>query len=272
MFTHALARRELAAAGWQPTPGGPWLIGQHHSQFASLSDESWLIEALPRLFSDVDGFTALTDEDAGSFGELIGVPAFGMPNPLRPAGLPPRHPEKLAVALARYSPEKQLDVMIRAFSQATEAPSLNGWKLELHGEGPTRPQLEAMIESLGIADRVRLAGPTTDIQSVLARAQVNLLTSRYEGFGMSILEAADAGVPSVVFDCSAGVRSLVPQGAGLLVPPNDEEAFAASLRTLLLDPELRSAMGRAAQHHSASFSPARIAQRWGHMLARVTGA
>lgn len=135
IFTHPLGRIAAEDAGWRRPANGPVLVGQHHSQFRSLEDETWLAEAIPRYFSDVDAFVALTDDDAEQFARILPVPCFGIGNPVAPPPAPTpgsvESPTPAAVALARFSHEKQLDVMIRCFVEATSPAHLRHWRLRL---------------------------------------------------------------------------------------------------------------------------------------------
>lgn len=275
IFTHPLGRIAAADAGWRRPTNGPVLIGQHHSQFRSLEDETWLAEAIPRYFSDVDAFVALTDDDAEQFAQILPVPCFGIGNPVPPPPEPTSKsvdapkPTPAAVALARFSREKQLDVMIRCFVEATSPAHLRHWQLHLHGEGDQREPLARQIRDAGVADRVSLEARTDDPYGTLRDAELNLLTSAYEGFGMTLVEAGTVGTPSIAFDCSAGVHGLLADGAGVLVPPGDEASYAASLRALMEDDDLRARIGSAAGVRAQSFSPETVLGRWARMLDEV---
>lgn len=270
IFTHVKAKISLRDSGFRRAPNGPLFLGQHHSSFDSLNFETWLREALPREFADVDGFTALTEEDARGFQDLIKVPCYGIGNPL-PAGIRPgSNREPIAVALARYSVEKQLDVMIRAFVSATSIRELDHWKLHLYGEGYLQGYLQSTIDALGAGGRIKLMGRTDDVPGVLRRASLNLLTSRYEGFPMSILEAAAAGVPSVAFDCSSGVRGLVPPEAGYLVEADDAAAYAGQLRRAMLNDSERVRRGGGAMTVAGQYSGPLVVRRLGAILGSLT--
>lgn len=269
VFTHVKAKQFLDSTGYSRASDGPLLIGQHHSQFESLDDETWLRRALPTHFSDVDAFTTLTEEDAAKFSALLPVPCYGVGNPL-PAGwgtTPPMPRRRKAVALARFSHEKQLDLMVRAFATATASPGLEDWQLEIYGSGEEESRIRDAIDSTGSSDRVRLMGPTDYPELAYSHALINLNSSSYEGFGLTILEAAACGTPSMAFDCSPGVRGLIPPDSGILVYPLTERAYADALRDALGDQRRLETMGAAARTQACRFSPERITERWGTILA-----
>lgn len=159
----------------------------------------------------------------------------------------------MLITVARLVPHKGQDVALRAMALlATEAPGLH---YVLIGAGEDASRLRALAAELGLADRVHLAGALTDDEcaEALASATVYVGPSRLdaginvEGFGISFVEAAASGVPSVAGD-SGGVRSAVRNGeTGIVVPAGDPLAVASALRTLLRDEDLRRAMGRQAR-------------------------
>lgn len=270
VFTHVLAKQVVDESGWRPAGNNrPLMVGQHHSQFEAIDIEEWLRPAMLQHYRDLDALTALTEQDAEQFSHLLPAPCVGIGNPLNPvtSTRSAEQKEPLAVALARYSGEKQLDLMIRSFAAATSRSGLGHWRLEIYGEGALGEALQREIDLLGVGDRIRLAGRTDDVPSVLGRASVNLLTSSYEGFGMSILEAAAQEVPSIAFDVSPGVRDLIGEEGGYLVPAGDEQAFTQTLGSALADPEALATRGRAARLGTQRFSVDAVLERWAELLS-----
>jgi phosphatidylinositol alpha-1,6-mannosyltransferase len=159
----------------------------------------------------------------------------------------------LLLTVARLVPHKGQDMAIEAL--AAIAPEFPDARYLLVGGGRDRARLEALARSHGIGDRVAFAGMLTDaeIAEAYATATVYVGPSRLdrginvECFGISFIEAAASGVPSVAGD-SGGVRSAVRDGeTGFVVPATDVKAIAAAIRTLLTDPARREQMGRAAR-------------------------
>ncbi|WP_235997286.1 glycosyltransferase [Aestuariimicrobium ganziense] len=260
--SHVIARQALAETGYTAKHNGPLLIGQHHSSFASLHHEPWLAGLIRPAFAADDCFVCLTDEDATRFREVMDVPVRAIPNALF-SEMPRSNLEsRTVVALSRFSAEKQLDVLIAAFADATRDPELRGWRLHLYGDGPEADFLRSTIADLGAEDRIELLPPTADSAAVLAGAALHAMSSLYEGFPMSLLEASSAGVASIVFDCSAGVRDLVPSDAGVLVPAGDVPAFTQALRDAMGDRDHRVRMGQAARRHADSYRHTAITPRW----------
>jgi glycosyltransferase involved in cell wall biosynthesis len=265
VFTNVFAKMKLDESGYRPSGPGPIVVGQHHSSFEG-AGTTWERDALAQHFADADLFLALTEEDARKFQAIIPVPCSSVPNPVQRLAATERRPRPIAVALARYSHEKQLDLMIRAFKLAIADSALADWELHLHGDGDMRGDLADLIRRESLEERVRLMGRTNDVAAVLATAEINLLSSKFEGFPMSILEAASMGVPTIAFDCSAGVRELVPEGGGVLVAPNDLSGYAAALHRMMSDPVARAAMGANARGSLGRFQGPAVTMRWFDLL------
>lgn len=198
---------------------------------------------------------------------LCGKPEI-IPNPLPQALVSPsprvrQHPRfGIIIAVGRLSPEKGFDGLLRAFHLGfRDAPE---WKLEIWGEGPQRACLEALLQDLGLSDRAKICGHTTDPWAVMARAQLFALTSAYEGFPNAMLEAMALGIPVVAYDCNSGPLDLTDGGrVGLLVPPGDEIKLARALRELADDPQRRRTLGDAgADFVAKEFSEDSVISRW----------
>ena len=140
--------------------------------------------------------------------------------------------------------QKRLDVMIRA--AALVAEEHDDVKLVLIGDGPERPRLEALVDSLGLQGTVLFAGTRPDVRSILPTLDVALLSSDFEGSPLALMEYMDARLP-IVATAVGGVPDLIDDGVnGLLVPPGDETALANAALGLIRDPGRSAALGAAA--------------------------
>ncbi|MEI6453416.1 MAG: glycosyltransferase, partial [Actinomycetes bacterium] len=112
------------------------------------------------------------------------------------------------------------------------------WSLLIAGLGPLGDQLENVLASRGLLDRVRLLGWRDDVDRLMASADAFLSTANWEGYGGSVLEAHASGTPIVAF-AAPGVREVVQEGeSGLLIPLGDSQRLGASLERLAADESL----------------------------------
>jgi glycosyltransferase involved in cell wall biosynthesis len=147
--------------------------------------------------------------------------------------------------VAVLRPEKDHVNLLRA--ARTVVDELTNARFLIIGEGPTRPQLEALCTELGITPNVHFAGSRDDVARLLPAIDVFVLTSTSECFPISVLEAMACARPAV---CSAvgGVPEVIKDGeTGYLVPPKDPLQLAAGLLKLLRDPQTARRMGSAAR-------------------------
>jgi glycosyltransferase involved in cell wall biosynthesis len=263
---------------------GPVLLVAHHlfgtTAFqagpAPVAAATWLIErTIPRAFRDTRtiAVSESTKEDLvrrGLRAEMIEVIPNGIdvdryaPDPaVRPADRP------TLLFLGRLQKYKRVDLVLDALALLAR----EGWEAELlvAGEGEELGALQAQARSLDIQERVRFLGRVSEDQKVeaLRRAWVHVLTSPKEGWGITNLEAAACGTPSVVSDAPGLRESVVHGETGLLVPHGDVAALAAALARLLGEHELRAHMGRRAREFAEGFSWTDSARAFEAVLARV---
>lgn len=269
--TQLYAMEHLAPAGLVAgRREGPYVIAQYHGS-RHMAARLGSLRRVREWYADADRFLALTTADAELFREKDRLNNTGfVPNPI-PAprhGPADRHNE--VVSLNRYDEQKSLDWLLRAW--AVLAPDFPQWRLRLYGEGPLRADLARLIAELGIGGSATLEGITNDAEAVLRRSKIYALTSQYEGLPLTIAEAAQAGVPSVAFDCAPGIRELIEDGVdGVVVPPNHILGLVEGLRRLMGDDALRKRMGERAQERAGRFALDTILDRWEEEMGLLTG-
>lgn len=173
--------------------------------------------------------------------------------------------EIVVVTVARLIPRKAIDVLIRSLARLPDDV-----RLEVVGDGPERETLAELARTRA-PGRVRFAGSVDgagrDLR--LASADVFVLPSHHEGFGIAILEAMEAGLP-VVATTSGGPPDFVTEGeTGFLVPPGDEGALAERIGRLAADPELRSRMGARGPVQARRFTAGVMARRYEAVYAQA---
>jgi glycosyltransferase involved in cell wall biosynthesis len=185
--------------------------------------------------------------------------------PVAEPSAPPATPTVLYVG--RLAPEKDLGTWLEVAARvAKEVPEA---VFEVVGDGPEEGEIRARARALGLEGKLRMRGfrPSADLAAHYRAATVLLLTSRHEGFGRALLEAAAAGTPAVATRTAGSADVVVPGETGFLHPHGDVEGMAASIVCLIREPALRADFGRAAAERSQSrFPPAAFRRAWVEML------
>lgn len=172
----------------------------------------------------------------------------------------------LIIAVGRLERQKGFDYLLDAW--ANVVTSVKDWKLKIVGSGSLKGELEAQAKRLGIDKSVEFKSATTDIASIYTEASCLVMSSRFEGLPMVLIEAKTAGLPCVSFDCPNGPAEIIrDQVDGLLVPFKDTQALANSLKQLLPNREKLKGMGKAAREDAIKrFSNQAILAQWNSLF------
>lgn len=162
------------------------------------------------------------------------------------------------IMVARFSEQKDQDLLIRAAAKLQDCC----FRLQLVGDGPRLEECKALVRQLRLEDKVVFTGGRDDVPVLLAAGDIFVLTSFWEGFPRSILEAMRARLPVVASRVGGVDEAVIDEETGFLIPRGAEEQLVHRLRTLIQDPRLRQAMGACGrQKFGESFSFAAILQR-----------
>ena len=208
----------------------------------------------------LDRFVVLTEDDRKSWPELDNVITIPDMLSFTPKSTSPMT-EKRILAVGRYCYQKGFDLLLQAWSIIEE--EVPEWRLDIYGDGDRRP-FQDIVTKLGI-DRSRcgLNGRTQDVEAEYVSSSIFVLSSRFEGFGLVIVEAMACGLPVVSFDCKYGPGSIITNGHdGLLVKKNDVHELANTMLRLINNDNERLAYSRNAKASVVRYSKEQVAESW----------
>ncbi len=220
-----------------------------------------------------DGMVLLTrrqrDAVAARVGERTNLFVIPNPAPRAPAEPDPaRREPATCIAIGSLEPRKRVEHAIRAWAKVVA--QVPGARLEIYGEGESRPGLERLIAELGLAASVTLCGYDPRARERLGAAAALVHSARAEGQPLAILEALGRGCPVIAYDIDYGPSDTIRDGVdGFLVPSGDVAALARRIVTLLTDADLAARMSREAYAGAARFGSASVLDTWARTLTTM---
>ena len=208
----------------------------------------------------LDKFVVLTESAVEEWPELNNVVMIPDPLPIRVDALSPLTVEHVAT-IGRYSYEKGYDLLLRSW--AIVQNEIPNWHLDVYGMGDVDAYKNLAFQ-LGLdMSRCHIYGSVNDVEHVYQNCSIFALSSRFEGFGLVIVEAMACGVPVISFACQSGPLELINDGVnGLLVPLGDVSSFAEKLVDLIKDSELRTSRAENGLKTVRSYSIENVAKQW----------
>lgn len=174
---------------------------------------------------------------------------------------------KRFIAAGRFIYAKAFDLLIESFQQF--AKKNKDWELVIYGVGEDYEKIKTRIETLGLSDRVKLPGFSDRMTENMMESSCYLLSSRWEGMPMVILEALEVGLPIISYDISAMIP-LVDNGVeGIVVPQFDTGAFARAMLEIAGSEETRIRMGNAGRKKAEQFTVEKITGKWFQLLKEL---
>ncbi|PTY80819.1 hypothetical protein B5V89_00595 [Heyndrickxia sporothermodurans] len=220
-----------------------------------------------------DGIVLLTEGQKKDVEEQFGhrnnyfvIPhAYGRPNDI---GVFDGEEKYKAVIIARYREVKQLDHAIRAFALVCkEFPNAT---LDIYGFGPEEENLRKLIKQLHLINNVFLKGFTNNVAEIYKSANVSLLTSDHEGFGMVVLESLANGCPVISYDIKYGPSDMIQnEYNGYLVKANEWEHLAEKIVVLFKNPLLQKEMRINSYNSVIKFNEENFINRWSNLFQTV---
>ena len=207
----------------------------------------------------LDKFIVLTEEDCHNWPELDNVmviPNFISITPMRKSDCM----QKRVIAVGRYSWQKGFDLLIAAWEIVYQ--SHQDWTLDIYGGGDYE-DYQKMSDSRNLSTVVHCHPAVSTIYEEYQKSGFFVLSSRYEGFGLAIVEAMGVGLPVVTFSCPCGPCDLIQDGYnGLLVENGNVKELAKSIITLIEKEDLRCHMGQNAVSSAALYTREKIMHKW----------
>lgn len=207
----------------------------------------------------LDKFVVLTEEDSLNWPELnnlVVISNFVSSTSMLRSSLS----NKRVIAVGRYSWQKGFDMLINAWKVVnTRHPD---WQLDIYGSGDNT-LYQKQADSFGLSSVVTCHGPVENVNEKYSESSLFVLSSRYEGFGLVLVEAMGVGLPVVSFACPCGPRDIVKDGeTGILVSPSDVKRLAEKICFLIEHQDVRQSMGERAVVRAKMFSQERVMQQW----------
>ena len=241
------------------------VVGCEHMNYGSASFVHKFLRKL--CYPKLDKVVLLTEKDKSQYSFLKNATVIPNCISFEPEKIK-SYAEKKVIAIGRYTEQKGFDLLLDSVNLLKE--KIDGWSFELIGDGEQKGLLEEKIKQYGLEKIVKLLPPTSNIQSVYHSASVYVMSSRWEGLPMVLIEAQSCGLPIVSFDCPEGPALVVHDGEdGYLLPANDIQALSEKLLDLMNDETKRTRFGEQAFENAKRFSVEAISEKWKELLGEL---
>ena len=218
-------------------------------------------------YKKLDIFAVLTEEDkeywGAGFKNLVCMPNSISYNGDKVSTLE----NKIVISVGRLTYQKGYDRLVDVWRGVEQKNP--EWQLQIYGSGEDKDMLLSKIEEYGLKN-VTILPPTSDIEDKLVEASLYVMTSRFEGLPMVLLEAMAVGLPLVSFDCKCGPRDVIEDGKnGYLIPDGDLLLMEERINSLLNDDEKLKEMSLYSKKTAMRFSHEKIMERWIELFQSV---
>jgi len=234
--------------------------------FKNLFAKFWMISLVSHL-QQLNRFVVLTEEDKLAWSELSNVVSIPNPITFETEMISPLTGKRV-IAVGRYTYQKGFDLLLKAWSIVEkQCPE---WSLVIYGAGDRTPYIH-IAEELGLDNnRCRLNSNTSDIFNEYMNSSLMVMSSRFEGLSMVMLEAMSCGLPVVSFACPCGPKDVITNEVnGLLVPKEDVYQLARSMIRVMSSPQLAKKMSIEAKKKSSDFRISVLADRWKYLFESI---
>ena len=250
----------------------PVIVSERNDPFVERKEASLTMRILGKLSSlFIAGYVFQSEGAKSYYSKSIQKRSCIILNPLNVDDLPEREPEKIdnrIVTVGRLHPQKNHKMLIEAFA-ASKVKDVH--TLHIYGDGELRAELESLIYSLDMCDKIFLEGNSKQVHTDIKNAKLFVFTSDREGLPNALMEAMAIGLPCISTDCSpGGARMLIETGKnGILIPCGDLERLIREMDALCADESRLTKFGEAAKKIKEETSIDVIADAWLGFIAQV---
>ena len=253
----------------------PIIYERHVSKLIEISENQGFIKGvftklkftlMDFLAKDFSKFIVLTEGNKNEW-KLKNLQVIPNPLPFFPVEKSSLQNKKV-IAVGKQSYQKSYDRLLKSW--ALLGKEFQDWELHIYGKFDENLGLEQLAKELNIEKQVFFHLPEKNIEEKYAESSIFVLSSRYEGFGMVLIEAMSFGIPCVSFDCNYGPSDIIKDNEdGFLIKNGDEKDFVQKLQELMRDENLRKEMGEKARENVQRFSPQNVVKQWDELFKKI---
>lgn len=221
-----------------------------------------------RAVGQLDALVVLTQQDAREWEKIKEAVVIPNPAPFIPQESSTCTGHKI-ISVGRLSEQKGYDMLIEAWTSLS--PKYPDWEIDVYGEGELHDRLQKKIDENGIQKSFHLKKPVDTIADKYLESAFYVMSSRFEGFGLVLIEAMACGLPCISFDCPYGPADIITNRKdGLLIENGNIEQLANGIRYLIEQEEVRKEMGQKAKQAVQRYQPDKIMRKWDQLFKSIS--
>lgn len=241
------------------------IIAQEHMVYSMHSER--LQDSIQKNYNKFDYVTTLTNKDAIDYQQFLNPDkVFSIPNILSNEYLNRVNVSRKNIILAagRFEAEKGFDLLIEAIH--LNHTLLREWEVHIYGNGQQKELLTKLIDNYHLNDTIKLYPPTSHLYKKMNEASLFVLPSRFEGFGMVIIEAMASRLPVIAFNCPIGPSTIINDTNGILVENGNVEQLSNEIAKLVADSNLRTTYANEGLITSKQYIAENVYSLWEKLL------